>query len=100
MDNAQFLQYLCDHSLEEGRAYIQSHLDESGDYDALAHMMAEEALRLRDANPLQSLKLAELLTFLGEAAHQPIAHALGLKAQGDVFDYMGQFQAALACLDM
>ena len=100
MDNARFLQYLCDHSLEEGRAYIQSHLDELSDYAALASMMADEALRLRDAKPLQSLKLAELLTFLGEVAHQPLFHALGLKAQGDVLDYMAQFQAALACLDM
>lgn len=100
MDNAQFLQYLCDHSTEEGRAYIQSHMDELSDYDVFASMIADEALRLRDAKPLQSLKLAELLTFLGEVAQQPLLHALGLKAQGDVFDYMGQFQAALACLDM
>lgn len=100
MENARFLQYLCDHSLEEGRAYIQSHLDELDDCDALTHMMADEALRLRDAKPLQSLKLAELLTFLGEVVHQPLFHALGLKAQGDVLDYMAQFQAAMACLDM
>ncbi len=100
MDNARFLQYLCDHSLEEGRDYIQSHLGELSDYDALANMIADEALRLRDAKPLHSLKLAEMLTFLGEVAHQPLFHALGLKAQGDVLDYMAQFQAALACLDM
>ena len=100
MDNAQFLHYLCDHSPEEGRAYIQSHMGELSDYDAFANMIAEEALRLRDTNPLLSLQLAELLTFLGEATHQPLAHALGLKAQGDALGYMGQFQAALACLDM
>ncbi len=100
MDNARFLQYLCDHSLEEGRDYIKSRLDELSDCDALANMIADEALRLRDAKPLQSLKLAELLTFLGEVAHQPLFHALGLKAQGDVLDYMAQFQAAMACLDM
>jgi tetratricopeptide (TPR) repeat protein len=100
MDNAQFLHYLSDHSLEEGRAYIQSHLDEITDYNAFASLVADEALRLRDAKPLLSLKLAELLTFLGEVAHHALSHALGFKAQGDALDYMGQFQAALACLDM
>ncbi len=100
MDNAQFLQYLCDHSLEEGRTYLQSHLDELPDYDEVGNLIADEALHLRDAKPLLSLKLAELLTFLGEGARHPLSHALGLKAQGDALDYMGQFQAALACLDM
>ncbi|HLI08784.1 MAG TPA: CHAT domain-containing tetratricopeptide repeat protein [Ktedonobacteraceae bacterium] len=100
MDNAQLLHYLSDHSLEEGRTYIQCHLHELADYDAFAGLMADQALRLRDAEPLLSLKLAELLTFLGEVARHPLSHALGLKAQGDALDYMGQFQAALACLDM
>ena len=99
MDNAQFLQALSELPLEDGRAYIHAHLNEFTDYDAIGNLMAEEALRQRDTRPLISLKLAELLTFLGEATHHTFSHALGLKAQGDVLDYMGQFQAALTCLD-
>ena len=99
IDNAPFLRALTDLSLEEGRAYILSHLEEITDYDEIANLMAEEALRLRDTSPFISLKLATLLTFLGDSVPHALSRALGLKAQGDVLDYMGQFQAALPYLD-
>jgi CHAT domain-containing protein len=99
MDNAQFLQYLCDHSLEEGRAYIQSHLDELTNYDEVGNLIADEALRLL-YTPFASLKLAELLISFGEYVHHPLSHALGLKAKGDVLMTIGHLQVAMECLDL
>ncbi len=68
MDNALFLQHLHDLSLEEGRAYIQEHIAELTDYDAIGNLLADEALaKLYD--PFVSLNLAELLIFFGEVTH-------------------------------
>src|SRR6266700_4441006 len=98
MDNALFLQHLHDLSLEEGRAYIQEHIAELTDYDAIGNLLADEALaKLYD--PFVSLNLAELLIFFGEVTHHTSSHALGLKAKGDVLFQIGHHQACIECLD-
>lgn len=97
-DNKQFLQHLTDLSLEEGRAYILSHLEELNDYTAVSRLLEEEALRLL-YTPFISLKLAELLISFGDyTGHKP-SHALGLKAKGDALMAIGHFQAAMDVLD-
>ena len=63
MESAQFLQSLREHSLEEGKDYIQAHATEIADLAAMGNMLAEEALA-QLYSPFNSLKLAELLTFL------------------------------------
>src|SRR5260370_39038599 len=98
MDNALFLQHLRDLSLEEGRAYIQVHIEELADHDAIGVLLADEALA-QLYNPFVSLKLAELLIFFGELTQHLSSHALGLKAKGDALRYIGHDQAALECLD-
>ncbi|HET8853515.1 MAG TPA: hypothetical protein VFN02_13415, partial [Ktedonobacteraceae bacterium] len=65
MDNELFLQRLRDLPLEEGKAYIQEHIEELADHAAIGELLADEALRLL-YTPFLSLKLAELLTFFGE----------------------------------
>ena len=101
MDHNLFLQRLRDLTLEEGKAYIREHAAEltETDYAAIGELIAEEALRLRDTNPSTSFKLAELLIFFGEYFQHIPSHALGLKAKGDALEYVGQYQAALECLD-
>src|SRR6266699_4191248 len=98
MDNEQFLQYLRDHALEEGYAYIQEHIAELPDHAAIGEVLADEALRLL-YSPFVSLKLAELLIFCGEYVQHTSSHALGLKAKGDALMMIGNHQAALDALD-
>jgi len=98
MDNALFVQHLRDLSLEEGRAYIQEHIVELTDHDAIGNLLADEALaKLYD--PFVSLKLAELLIFFGEVTHHLSSHALGLKAKGDALVQVSHYQPALESLD-
>lgn len=99
MDTNLFLQYLRDHSLEEGRTFIQEHLVELADHKATGELLAEEALNQLYTNPAVSLKLAELLIFLGEYVQHDSSRALGLKARGDALRAIGLHQAALECLD-
>jgi len=94
----QYLQYLRDHTLEEGRAYIQEHITELSDHAAIGELLAEEALRLL-YSPFVSLKVAELLIFYGEYVQHTSSHALGLKAKGDALMLIEHHQAALECLD-
>ncbi len=99
MDNALFLQHLRDAGLEEGRTYIQEHIQELVDYAAIGDLLADEALK-HLFTPFLSLKLAELLTFFGESAPDEYAHALGLKAKGDALVQIRHLQAAVQVLDM
>ncbi len=99
MDINLFLQYLRDHTLEEGRAYIQTYTNKLTDYAAIGILIAEEAFRQRGIDPFVSLKLAELLVFFGEYVHHAPSYARGLKAKGDALHYLGHHQAALKCLD-
>jgi len=94
----KYLQYLRDHTLEEGRAYIQEHIAELSDHQAIGELLAEEALRLL-YSPFVSLKLAELLIFYGECTSHLSSHALGLKAKGDALMLIGHHQAAIKSLD-
>jgi len=98
MDNDLFLQHLRELSLEEGKAYIQEHVEELADHAAVGELLADEALHLL-YTPFVSLKLAELLIFFGEYVQHTSSHALGLKAKGDVLRYIGHHQAAMECLD-
>jgi len=98
MDRELFLQYLRDHSLEEGRAHIQEHIAELSEHKTIGEWLADEALRLLYA-PFLSLKLAELLTFFGECCSHLPSQALGLKAKGDALFQIGHYEAALECLD-
>lgn len=99
MDNNQFLAYLREHSLEEGRAYIQAHVAELTDYAAIGVLIKDEALRQMYIAPFVSLKLAELLIFFGEYCHCTQSRALGLIAKGDALTYMGHYQSAWIYLD-
>ena len=99
MDTELFLQHLRDHTLEEGRAYIQTHVSEIADHASFGDLFAEEALKQLYTNPAVSLKLAELLIFFGEHIHHVSSHALGLKAKGDALRAIGLHQAAIECLD-
>lgn len=98
MDTELFLKTLRELPLEEGRAYIQEHVEELADYAAVGDILADEALRLL-YSPFVSLKIAELLIFFGEYVHHTSSHALGLKAKGDALVQIGHFQAAMECLD-
>lgn len=98
MDTELFLQYLRDHTLEEGRAYIQEHISELSDHAAIGELLADEALRLL-YSPFVSLKLAELLISYGEYVQHTSSHALGLKAKGDALMLIGHHQAAIEVLD-
>jgi CHAT domain-containing protein len=98
MDNSLFLQHLREASLDEGRSYIQEHWEELADYAAIGEILADEALKYL-FNPFLSLKLAELLTFFGEFAHDLYSHALGLKAKGDAFVQIRHLEAAIQVLD-
>jgi CHAT domain-containing protein len=98
MDAELFLQYLRDHTLEEGRAYIQEHIAELSDHAAIGELLAEEALRLL-YSPFVSLKLAELLIFYGEYTGHLSSHGLGLKAKGDALMAIEHYEAAMEYLD-
>ena len=98
MDTNQLLQQLRDHTLEEGRAYIQEHIAELSDHQAIGELLADEALRLL-YSPFVSLKVAELLIFYGEYVQHTSSHALGLKAKGDALMLIEHHQAALESLD-
>jgi CHAT domain-containing protein len=98
MDTELFLQNLRDLPVEEGRAFIQEHIDELSDHAAVGNLLADEALRLL-YSPFVSLKIAELLIFFGEYVQHTSSHALGLKAKGDVLMMIGHHQAALDSLD-
>jgi CHAT domain-containing protein len=99
MDNDLFLQHLRELSLEDGKAYIQEHIEELTDHVAVGVLIAEEALRQRGIDPFVSLKLAELMVFFGDYIHHDLSHALGLKAKGDALCFLGHHQTALECLD-
>jgi len=98
MDTTLFLQHLRDVSPEDGRVYIQEHIAELADLDAVGEMLADEALK-HLYNPFLSLKLSELLIFLGDYTHHLPSHGLGLKAKGDALVQIGHHQAAMECLD-
>src|SRR5260221_1576362 len=98
MDTTLFLQHLRDVSPEEGCAYIQERIAELADLDALGNLLADEALKYL-YNPFLSLKLSELLIFLGDYTHHLSSHALGLKAKGDALVQIRHYQAALDALD-
>lgn len=99
MDRELFLPYLRDHSLEEGRAYIQEHIAELSDHKTIGEWLADEALHLL-YTPFLSLKIAELMIFFGACSSHLLSHALGLKAKGDALVQIGHFDAALASLDL
>jgi CHAT domain-containing protein len=98
MDTTIFLQHLRAISLEEGRTYIQAHIAELADHDAIGNLLADEALK-QLYDPFLSLKLAELLIFFGEITHNVYSHALGLKAKGDALTQISHYQAAMESLD-
>jgi len=99
MDRELFLQYLRDHSLEEGRVYIQEHITELSDHKTIGEWLTDEALHLL-YTPFLSLKIAELLIFFGECSSHLLSHALGLKAKGDALLQIGHYDAALVSLDV
>src|SRR6266700_4865072 len=99
MDNDLFLQHLRELSLEDGKAYIQEHIEELADHAAVGELLAEEALNQLYTDPSISLKLAELLIFFSEYVHHTSSHALGLKAKGDALVQIGHYDAALVSLD-
>ncbi len=99
MDDQAFLQRLCDLSLEEGRILIQDGSAEISDYASIGMLMADEARRQRDISPSISLKLAELLIFLGEHTAHNLARVLGLKAKGSILNYFEQHRSAMEYLD-
>src|SRR5260370_3148513 len=80
MDNRQLLQRLRDLDLEGGRCLIMEHASVMDDPAAFGVLLAAEALDQVFANPATSLRLAELLIFLGKHCQDPSSHALGLKA--------------------
>src|SRR6266705_2802381 len=98
MDNDLFLQHLRELSLEDGKAYIQEHIEELVDHAVVGELLADEALHLL-YTPFVSLKLAELLIFFGECVHHLSSHALGLKAKGDALVQIGHYRAAMECLN-
>src|SRR6266702_3025392 len=98
MDNDLFLQHLRELSLEDGKAYIQEHIEELADHAAIGELLADEALD-KLYTPFVSLKLAELLIFFGECVHHTSSRALGLKAKGDALRVIEHHQTAMVCLD-
>src|SRR5712692_5174614 len=98
MDNTLFLQHLREATLEEGRAYIQSHIEELSEHAAIGKLLEDEALA-QLFNSFLSLKLSELLIFFGELTRDTASHALGLKAKGDALGQIRHHQAAMESLD-
>src|SRR5215472_11494519 len=99
MDNELFLQCLRDLPPEEGKAYIQSHIDELTDHAAIGVLIKDESQQQEDISPTISFKLAELLIFFGEYVQHLPSHALGLIAKGNFLFYVGLYQAALESYD-
>ncbi|HJT57199.1 MAG TPA: CHAT domain-containing protein, partial [Ktedonobacteraceae bacterium] len=95
MDNLHCLFTL---SLEEGKQHLRQLSLEGEQTVAASAWLEEEALNHLYA-PLTSLKLAELLMFLGEDTHNSISYALGLKARGDALVQIGHYKAAIKSLD-
>lgn len=85
-------------SLEEGKQYLQQHCIEEEQAAAASAWLEQEALDKLYA-PFTSLKLAELLMFLGEHTHNSTSYALGLKARGDALVQIGHYKAAMESLD-
>src|SRR5690349_5690131 len=98
MDNDLFLQHLRELSLEDGKAYIQEHIEELADHAATGNLLADEALHLL-YTPFVSLKVAELLISFGNYTEHMSSHALGLKAKGDALMAIGHYRAAIDSLD-
>ncbi len=98
MDNDLFLQRLRELSLEDGKAYIQEHVEELADHTAIGELLADEALHLL-YTPFVSLKVAELLISFGDYTGHMSSHALGLKAKGDALMAIGHYRAAMDSLD-
>jgi CHAT domain-containing protein len=93
-----YLQTLHDLPLEEGKAYLQTSLSKGHDASTIGAWLEREALD-KLYTPFISLKIAELLTYLGEHVNNSSLHALGLKAKGDALVQIQHFQAAMQCLD-
>lgn len=100
MDNHLLLQYLREHSEEEGRVYIKEHIAELTDHTAIGVLIKDESLRQWSIHAFTSLKLAELLIFFGEYVHNAHSYALGYLAKGAALIGLGYHQAALTCLDI
>jgi CHAT domain-containing protein/tetratricopeptide (TPR) repeat protein len=99
MDTDVFLQTLRDFSLEDGKRYIQEHVDEFLDYAVVGNLIKDEAQRQENIAPFISLKLAELLIFFGEYVHHSPSYGLGLLAKGMAFYRLGRHRAAIENLD-
>ena len=100
MDEQQLLQALRDLSLEESKTYMQEHVEELKDAAAISALLENEALNQLYTNYSTSLKFADLLIFFSECVQHKPAHALGLKAKGDVLRAIGLHKAAIDCLEL
>src|SRR5437879_8643222 len=98
MDEQQLLQPLHDLDLKEGKRYLQQCCDTVEQHELISDWLEKAALD-RLYNPLISLKLAELLIFLGGYIHDRASYALGLKAKGDALVQIGHYKAAMESLD-
>jgi CHAT domain-containing protein/tetratricopeptide (TPR) repeat protein len=94
-----FVERLSALSLDEGKVFIQEQSRLLKQYDAVSHLLRNEARRQEQVNPLVALKLAELLIFFGEHTQLASARASGLVAKGDALKLIGHHQAALYALD-
>jgi CHAT domain-containing protein len=98
MNYPPMLETLRELSLEEGKAFLQEHIEDLSDCEAVGILLADEALKQLYL-PFLSLKLAELLIFFGDYTQHLASHALGLKAKGDALVQIGHCQAAIEALD-
>ena len=73
-----FLQTLHDLPLEEGKAYLQASLSEGYEANTIGAWLEREALD-KLYTPFVSLKIAELLIFLGEHVSNPLCMRLASK---------------------
>src|SRR5438445_13879044 len=85
-------------SLEEGKQHLQQHCLEPEEALAASAWLEQEALDKLYA-PFVSLKLAELLVFLGGCTHNSTSYALGLKARGDALVQIGHYKTEMNSLD-
>ena len=98
MTEQHLLQPLHELGLKEGKRYLQECCDKLEQHALISAWLEKEALD-RLYEPFISLKLAELLIFLGEYVHDRTAYALGLKAKGDALVQIGHYKAAMESLD-
>jgi len=114
MDEQFQLQCLHKPGMEEGKSYLGRYFDELErleqseqlkQYAIISTWLEKEALD-RLYSPFDSLKLAELLIFLGQhvcdrVSQDPglVYYALGLKAKGDALVQLGHFKVAMESLD-